>query len=378
MRRESPPARRSYPSIPLHRARVLGSLEREEGAKENHHGTCRPGEYRAVPDRCCRRIRTDAFRDHPFFPTRDRRPARRFSLLRGSEPPGAPRARAPIARDTGAPPREARLERAGDGSSRAARAVSGPGEPGQSLLLNYHVFDACARRMRQHEEIAEGTLTALRLKMGFRITQPEEVPASSVELPEGESLLLLSPAGQRVRATIRAQAPAALLASFEREGPPLVKGMPLTVYFHNRAGIFSFPSRITDLDGNALHLEHSSRVTHHQRRKYYRRKGVPSRSRDGCLNRGPAQGIDAPGPRRRRGEPAESSRAIQERGSAGAFIFAPGRPRAAQSHGSRHAGLEEWRGHGRQIRFPVGDAAEPDHELSFPGAGKGGSSPCSR
>jgi c-di-GMP-binding flagellar brake protein YcgR len=147
-----------------------------------------------------------------------------------------------------------------------------PGEPGQSLLLNYHVFDACARKMRQREDVSEDTLNALRLKMGFRITQPEEVPASSSELPEGSCLLLLSPAGQRVRARILAQAPAAMLASFEREGPPLVKGMPLTVYFHNRAGIFSFSSRITDLDDDALRLEHSSSVTHHQRRKYYRRK----------------------------------------------------------------------------------------------------------
>jgi c-di-GMP-binding flagellar brake protein YcgR len=46
----------------------------------------------------------------------------------------------------------------------------------------------------------------------------------------------------------------------------------LTAYFHNAAGIFSFPTRITDRNNGAVRLAHSSQITRHQRRKYYRSK----------------------------------------------------------------------------------------------------------
>jgi hypothetical protein len=147
-----------------------------------------------------------------------------------------------------------------------------PGDSAQALLFNHHVFDACARRMYKAESVSEATLNALRLKIGFRITKEEEVPSSTAELPAGSPLLLALNGGPRVRGAILAQGPGAMLVKLDPGGPPPAQGMGVTVYFHNSAGIFSFPTRVTDLNEDAVFLEHSSAITHQQRRKYYRKR----------------------------------------------------------------------------------------------------------
>ena len=63
-----------------------------------------------------------------------------------------------------------------------------------------------------------------------------------------------------------------MLVKLDSESASLSKDARLTIYFHNSAGIFSFSSKVTELMMDALHLEHSSHITHYQRRKYYRRE----------------------------------------------------------------------------------------------------------
>ena len=141
-----------------------------------------------------------------------------------------------------------------------------------SLLVSHHIFDACAGKMRQSEVVSEAHLNALRLKIGFKMTRPEDVPASSTELPEGSALLVVSQAGVRFRGTIIAQAPEAMTVRLDPEVSPPAEGVRLTLYFHNSAGIFSFPTRVVDALEDAVRLEHSRDISHYQRRKYYRRK----------------------------------------------------------------------------------------------------------
>jgi hypothetical protein len=146
------------------------------------------------------------------------------------------------------------------------------GESEHMLLVSHQVFDACARRIRSAEGVSEVQLNALRLKIGFRITQPEAAPASSTDLLEGSPVLLVTPAGKRTNGTVIAQGPHGILVKQDAGGPPPAKGEPLTVYFHNSAGIFSFQTRVTDLMDDAMHLEHSANIARYQRRRYYRRK----------------------------------------------------------------------------------------------------------
>ena len=146
------------------------------------------------------------------------------------------------------------------------------GESMRALLVNARVFDECARNMRLSETVAESQLSALRLKMGFRVMQPEDVPESSTELPEGSPLLLAAGARTRLRGMLVAQGPGSMLVKL-RPGMTLrANDLRFTLYFHNSAGIFSFPTRIIDRKEDTVHLEHSSHITRLQRRKYYRRK----------------------------------------------------------------------------------------------------------
>jgi len=153
---------------------------------------------------------------------------------------------------------------------RLSRSID-KGESLHSLLVSHHVFDACARKMRQQEHSSDTHLDALRLKIGFRMTEPEEVPGSSSELAEGSPVLLVAGSKSRFGGRIVSQGPNAMLVDLDAGSPPLAKDSKLTLYFHNAAGIFSFPTRVTEIMQDAIRLEHSSQITRHQRRKYYRR-----------------------------------------------------------------------------------------------------------
>jgi hypothetical protein len=146
------------------------------------------------------------------------------------------------------------------------------GESVHSLLVNVHVFDACARKMRQSESVDETQLGALRLKIDFRVLQPEEAPTSSAELPEGSPVLLVAGPGTRLRGTLVAQGPGSLLVQLGKGISPPAMKTGLTMYFHNAAGIFSFHTRVTDQTEDGVRLAHSTQITRHQRRKFYRSK----------------------------------------------------------------------------------------------------------
>jgi c-di-GMP-binding flagellar brake protein YcgR len=147
-----------------------------------------------------------------------------------------------------------------------------PGEQEHSLLVNDRVFDACARAMSASGESSPALLDALRIKVGFLVSQPEKLPASSLKLPEGSPVLLSPREGPRLRGTVVAQNIVAMRVRLTAGEAPLESGTALTIYFHNSAGIFSFPSRIVSRKGDEVHLEHSSSITYHQRRSHARRK----------------------------------------------------------------------------------------------------------
>ena len=93
----------------------------------------------------------------------------------------------------------------------------GRGESEHDLLVNDHVFDACAQKMRLSETVSETHMSALRAKIGFRVMQPEGVPTSSEELPEGLSVLLVAGTGTRLRGTLAAQGPEHFSCGLVRE-----------------------------------------------------------------------------------------------------------------------------------------------------------------
>jgi hypothetical protein len=149
-----------------------------------------------------------------------------------------------------------------------------PGESEHALLVSHRVFSACARKLRQSEEVSESLLTGLRVKIGLATdTQHAEVPGSSSELPEGSPVLLIAAAGVRFGGTIVAQGPLATSVKLSPGDSLPGKGVRVSLYFHNAAGIYSFLTRIISLTKDVVQVEQSSGITFHQpRRKYFRKK----------------------------------------------------------------------------------------------------------
>ena len=109
-------------------------------------------------------------------------------------------------------------------------------------------------------------LTSLRVKIGLTDTQPAEVPGSSAELPEGSPVLLIAAAGARFRGTIIAQGPLAMSVKLSPGESIPAKGVLLSLFFHNAAGIYSFPTRTVYLTKDVVQVEQSSAITFHKPR----------------------------------------------------------------------------------------------------------------
>ncbi len=149
------------------------------------------------------------------------------------------------------------------------------------LLASPAAFNRAAARLGA-EAPEQATLAELRLKLGFRARNPERAPAASSELPEGLPVLLLwsaaagrlRPAGSqhRLAAEVSGQEAQALVLVPREPAAPPRPGSPVRVVFQNRAGVFSFDTRIRSSAGGVLRLEQVEKLQRTQRRRYYRRR----------------------------------------------------------------------------------------------------------
>jgi len=158
--------------------------------------------------------------------------------------------------------------------------LAGPrGDPKSRLhlLSSSSAFNRAAGRLGEREAASPGeaSLAELRLKLGIQARNPERVPAASSELPQGLPVLLTwsSARGERrLLAEVSAQEAGALVLAPREGSDPPPAGDPLTVLFQNRAGLFSFATRVLAIKGGFLRLEHVERLRRTQRRRYYRRR----------------------------------------------------------------------------------------------------------
>ncbi len=165
---------------------------------------------------------------------------------------------------------------------RLARFLKDP-EKKYLILINQPTFNYCAAKLRAKDQAAAGSLPELRSRLGFRLQGPEQIPASSVELAEGQGLLLVAadpnvPVARRERVQRKAQGrvqkqePDSLVVQLIETGTSFHRGEAVRVYFQNRAGLFSFNSTILSVQKQTIRLRHGEDIKRFQRRKYYRRR----------------------------------------------------------------------------------------------------------
>jgi hypothetical protein len=181
------------------------------------------------------------------------------------------------------------------------------------LLASPAAFARAAARLGP-EAPGQSVLAELRLKLGFRASNPERAPAASSELPEGLPVLLLwaaAGARRRLAAEVGGQEGEALVLTPREPGAAPAPGSPVRVVFQNRAGVFSFDTKVRSAAGGILRLAQVEKLQRTQRRRYYRRR-----------LRLPVQ------VQRREGEPPQASQLL-DLGGDGASLVNPGRKLAA-------------------------------------------------
>ena len=157
---------------------------------------------------------------------------------------------------------------------RMARFLKEP-EKKYLILINQPTFNYCAANLRAKDEAAAGAIAELRSTLGFRLQGPEQIPASSAELPEGQGVLLVAledSGGRKAQGRVSKQDPAGLLIQPIEQGPSFRSGESVRIYFQNRSGLFSFPSSVLAVDSRGIRLQHGEDIKRIQRRKYYRKR----------------------------------------------------------------------------------------------------------
>ncbi len=141
------------------------------------------------------------------------------------------------------------------------------------LLSNQSLFNLCASRLMQDQDIDEGTLSSLRVRLGFKRRSIEKQIISTTLLPAHIFLLIVQRETKRFYGK---------LISSDREGlvirindrqivAPGV-GSRLTCYFKTKSGTFHFTAEVLSLQDRDFKISHSERISRSQRRKYYRTK----------------------------------------------------------------------------------------------------------
>jgi c-di-GMP-binding flagellar brake protein YcgR len=165
---------------------------------------------------------------------------------------------------------------------RMARFLKEP-EKKYLILINQPTFNFCASKLRAKEGVASAAIAELRSKLGFRLQGPEQIPASSAELPEGQGLLIVAadlkaPEGRQGReggkaqGRVHKQEPGFLSVQLIETGASFHPGQTVRVYFQNRAGLFSFLSSVQSVENQRIRLQHGEDIRRLQRRRYYRRR----------------------------------------------------------------------------------------------------------
>jgi c-di-GMP-binding flagellar brake protein YcgR len=140
------------------------------------------------------------------------------------------------------------------------------------IMVNPRIFDFCARRLLAAKQAEQGAVANLRSKLGFPKNAEVLMPVSSLDLPPDIAVLLIQKGKPALRGRLVSSDEDSLAIEVEGEPSAAPEQGPLNVYFQNRAGFFSFSTRITAREERILRLDHSDKIKRFQRRRYTRKQ----------------------------------------------------------------------------------------------------------
>jgi len=152
---------------------------------------------------------------------------------------------------------------------RLAAYLIGPQQK-HRLLTNHQVFDGCASRFLRRSSRDTAAVERLRAKLGFQLEAGNELPETTRDLPTGQPLVVAKARGRVISSTAGALV---VWLDGNQEFPP--DGIPFLVHFQNKAGLFSFSTRVLqqdELESNIVQLEHAETLERISRRENFRQR----------------------------------------------------------------------------------------------------------
>jgi len=140
------------------------------------------------------------------------------------------------------------------------------------LLENQSTFNACVRKLQKEEHVSDATLSALRLKMGFKRQYPEQIPHSSAELAGDLPVLIVQKGKKQCLGRIIKSESRSITIALENQSMPLKPGLHIQIYFHYYSGLFSFHTSVQKYERGVIKITHSENIKRLQRRKFYRKE----------------------------------------------------------------------------------------------------------
>lgn len=140
------------------------------------------------------------------------------------------------------------------------------------LLENQSTFNACACKLRKEKQVPQISISALRLKLGFKKLGPEAVPHSSADLPEDMTILMIQKNKKQSTGKLLKSESRSLVIDLESGGVLSRTRSPIQIYFQNHTGLFSFSTYVQNCRNGLIKVAHSENIKRLQRRKFYRKK----------------------------------------------------------------------------------------------------------
>jgi hypothetical protein len=148
------------------------------------------------------------------------------------------------------------------------------------LFENPQSFNAAAEAALQDEVVKEGTVAALRVQLGFSVSDAGS-PISSASLKEGATVFIRDHKHRSpVRATAMSPSPHHLRLQVHENGRRFKTGGRVEIFYRNDRGVFRIATDVLGQQESVLSVRHTEQVSREQKRKFFRtRISVPAHVR---------------------------------------------------------------------------------------------------
>jgi c-di-GMP-binding flagellar brake protein YcgR len=140
------------------------------------------------------------------------------------------------------------------------------------VVTDDSAFDAAAYKLIQQKQISEEVAAALRLKLGFRQAAEDEPIYTTAEIPKGKHLYLVDNQNNRSHGVLFDLSPQAMYIKINTEKSDLPQGKKLRIYFRQQSGVYTFTTRVIEVNDDILSCSHSNKVLREQKRQFYRKE----------------------------------------------------------------------------------------------------------